>query len=68
MIYHEHVPSPNDLIYSDLTISKHHYGLIGNAWFTLAPTLSSPFLRLTGFSLQRDVVVYSSDKIMLIGA
>ena len=40
MIYHEHVPSPNDLIYSDLTISKHHYGLIGNAWFTLAPTLS----------------------------
>ena len=70
MIYYEHVPSPNDLIYSDLTISKYQYELIYNAWLTLAPTLSSTFLRLTGFPLQKERghSVYNSDKIMLIGA
>ena len=37
MNYYEHLPAPSDLIYSDLTISKHQYELIGNAWLTLAP-------------------------------
>ena len=54
MNYYEHLPAPSDLIYSDITISKHQYELIGNAWLTLASTLSSTFLRLTDLPLQNE--------------
>ena len=54
MNYYKHLPAPSDLIYSDLTISKHQYELIGNAWLTLASTLSSTFLRLTDLPLQKE--------------
>ena len=55
MNYYEHLPTPSDFIYSDLTISKHQCELIGNAWLTLASSLSSPFLRLiTDLPLQKE--------------
>ena len=55
MNYYKHLPAPSDLIYSDITIIKHQYELIGNAWLTLAPTLSSTFLRLiTDLPLQKE--------------
>ena len=55
MNYYKHLPAPSDLIYSDITISKHQHELIGNAWLTLASTLSSTFLRLiTDLPLQKE--------------
>ena len=55
MNYYEHLPASSDLIYSDLTISKHQCELIGNTWLTLASSLSSPFLRLiTDLPLQKE--------------
>ena len=58
LMNYEHVPAPNDLIYSDLTISKHQYELIGNAWLTLAPTLSSTYLHLMGLPLQNGMLLW----------